>query len=197
MTGYQGPLFNTVFIDKKVPKSPKIRELIFWGQMFSDLNLAPSYGKGSHGNLSFRYYRGCVITATLTDLKKLSPDDFVEVVDCRKAGKEMTVYCRGRRKPSTDAFVHFQIYKLRDDVNSIFHGHDSLVMEQAHRLNIARTHRQRESGSYELFLGIKRILGRRNYLVVKDHGILSLGRNNVQAGRRALRVHELAAKKSG
>lgn len=195
MAKYKGPSFRTVFIDKKAPKNPKLRELIFWGKIFSDLNLAPSYGKGSHGNLSFRHFGGCIITATLTNLKRLKESDFVEIIDCRRKGGEMTVFCKGVLKPSTDSVIHFLIYQARRDVNSVFHGHDTVVLEKVDQLNIAQTAKERPSGSYELFREIKKVLGRRNYLVVKKHGILSFGRTNKQAGERALKVHELGTKK--
>ncbi len=195
MPGYKGPLFRTVFIDRKLPKSAKSTEIRFWGKIFSDLSLAPSYGEGSHGNMSFRFHKGCIITATRTDLKNLDEGDFVEIVDCVKEKNEMIVYCKGKREPSTDSFIHFLIYQERPDIQCILHGHDDLVLEKAAALKISQTESEKESGSLELFREIKRALGRRNYLIVKNHGILSFGRTVREAGDRALRVHERAMRK--
>ena len=192
MAGYKGPLFRTVYISREAPKSPKITEIVFWGKIFSDLSLAPSYGAGSHGNMSFRYRRGCVITATRTDLKNLDAGDFIEIIDCVKEKGEMLVFCNGKRVPSTDAVIHYLIYRERPDIHAILHGHDDLVLEKADQFHIARTGCERESGSLALFREIQKVLARKKYLIIRNHGILAFGRTIREAGERALRVHERA-----
>lgn len=192
MAGYKGPLFRSVFIEHKPPKHAELADLIFWGKIFSDMELAPSYGEGSHGNLSIRRHDGCIITATKTDLKNLSEEQFVEIIDCQKRGKEMVVFCKGTREPSTDSFIHYFLYQKRHDVNAILHGHDMIVLEKAAKLRLPQTREEKESGSIAMLKEVEKTAAKHSYLVVKNHGILSFGRNAREAGERALEVHERA-----
>lgn len=197
MPGYNGPLFDTVFVSKDVPRHAWVRELIRWGKVFSDLSLAPSYGEGSHGNMSFRSPGGCIITSTKSHMGGLREEDFVEIVDARRSGGRMTVFCKGRRTPSTDSYIHYVIYRSRPRLGAILHGHDMPVLEKSARMKLARTPRERESGSHELFEEIMQALGRRRYLILRNHGILSFGRTPREAGERALRIHDLACARVG
>ena len=135
-----------------------------------------------------------MITATQTHMGSLHEEDFVEIVDARRAGNKMTVSCRGRRTPSTDAYIHYMIYQSRPEISVILHGHDMPVLEKVGRMKLAQTKREQKSGSHEMLEEILRTIGRRNYLILRNHGILSFGRTPREAGERALRLHELATK---
>jgi ribulose-5-phosphate 4-epimerase/fuculose-1-phosphate aldolase len=188
-------IFHSVFIEKKPPQSTKIKELIFWGKILSDLNMLAASHEGFNGNLSFRHFGGCVLSTKETHLKNLAPDDFIEVIDCQKKGEKITMYCKGKKAPSPQTLIHFLIYQTRPDINSIMLGHDSLVMDKADELNIPQIKCTKGNGIYRQYLEIKKVLKRKKYLIIRNQGILSLGRTIKEAGQRALRAHERAMRK--
>lgn len=89
------------------------REIIEAGRRVYDRNFVAS----NDGNISARLdQRRVVITASGVSKGFLSPDDLV-VVDYEGRVLE------GRKKPSSELFMHLRIYKERPDVNGVVHAH--------------------------------------------------------------------------
>ena len=128
---YQGVKFSTFFIEEIAPENDqKLRQLITWCNEFQKQNLTPITNGTSSGNLSYRIQPGSnafVITGTQLALnRRLSANDFVSVWDIDF--NKQTVYAEGFCEPSSESMLHFAIYKLRPEVNAIFHGHcDALL----------------------------------------------------------------------
>lgn len=183
--------FETKFINKNLPKDRKIAYLIKWGKRFKELGIAPK----TLGNLSFRTKSGFIITGTGTKLGELRPEDLVEVLEIKKENDKFTVYCRGKIIPSMETIFHNEIYKIRPEINAIFHLHDRLVLEKGDKLKIPCTEREQPPGSYLLAEEIKKILKERkgiNYLLLKNHGVVSLGRNLAESRKLLILFHEKA-----
>lgn len=187
--------FRPVRRDRRPPRHAETDRLARWCRVFDEEGLAPVEGGASAGNLSFRTLSGFVITATRTRLKsELVWDRLVEVV--RANWLDYEVHYLGVDPPSSDVFLHERIYRLRLDVNAVFHGHDPLVLAHAAALarefDIAVTVREIPFGTREDAEETSRALGSKGYLLRTGHGFVSVGATLDEAGERAVAVHRRA-----
>ena len=167
---------------------PRLKELKHWCTLFHQHDLAPLYESGSFGNLSFRIRPDAnefYITATGLKLKEdLSNDHFVKVtaVDLKK----QLIESEGSLAPSSESMLHYAIYNERKDINAIFHGHSPVILNKEKKLELPITVREEPYGSVALVKSVLEILDRHNFLIMKNHGFLSLGKTMDEAGELAL-----------
>ncbi len=186
--------FQVEFVSREVPDDDRLGQLRDWCVRFNRSGLTPQLeGAGrSLGNLSFRLRPNepaFVITgSTLSSKQELAPGDFVAVLQSDPERK--TVCAAGSRDPSSESMMHFEIYKRRGDVGAIFHGHDREITAHASLLDLPQTEKEEASGTPELLAQVMKILHDENFLVMKNHGFLSLGRTMDEAGDLALRIKE-------
>ncbi len=173
----------------------RLSDLIRWGRLFHELGCAPSYESGSHGNLSVRTQQGCLITATQTFLGALEESHFVELVGCDLSAAPPTVLYRGKRPPSTDSLIHWQIYRWRKEVECVLHAHDSKTLTQADRLGLPQTTCAADAGSPEL-VPLIQPLAHHPYFLVREHGFVATGKTIEEAGQLAVSIHRRAAEVS-
>jgi len=177
--------FNISFVSDEVPRDARIDELKEWCERFQRKGLTPEFEGNYTGNLSFRSREGFVITASgLKSKENLGNDCFVYVKNYDEQGN--TVYIEGSRQPSSEAVMHFLIYKTRKEVNAVFHGHNDAIIMNAEKLGFPVTERQYEPGTIELAKEALKVLGDKNLIVLKNHGFVSLGRTMKEAGELAL-----------
>ncbi len=185
---YPGVKFKTEFIKEQVSQDPRIAELIKWCHNFHQFNLAPLADGCSAGNLSFRLEAGknhFIITgAGLRAKEGLTDQSFVKVLDCNF--KKKIIQVEGAMEPSSESMLHFALYQKRPEVNAIFHGHCPKILAQAKKLNIPQTKKEAPYGSLELVKQTLSILVNNNFLVLKNHGFIALGKDMKEAGQLAL-----------
>jgi ribulose-5-phosphate 4-epimerase/fuculose-1-phosphate aldolase len=192
--------FKPIVRDLRPTRHPEMDRLLHWCRVFSEEGLAPVEGGASAGNLSFRTPSGFVITPTRVELKSdLGWDRLVEVV--RSNYLDYEVHFLGGAPPSSDAFLHDRIYAMRPDVLAVFHGHDEVVLEKAgdiaKEFDIAVTEREMIFGTREDAIETAAALGRKDYIIRKGHGFVSVGRTLDKAGELAVRIHRFAASLPG
>ena len=177
--------FNIIFVSAEVPSDAKIDELKEWSEKFQKNGLTPEFEGNYTGNLSFRCREGLVITASgLKSKENLSNDCFVYVKNYDEQSN--TVYIEGGRQPSSEAVMHYLIYKTRKEVNAVFHGHNEAIVMNAEKLGFPVTEREYEPGTIELAKEVLKVLGAKNLIVLRNHGFVSLGRTMKEAGELAL-----------
>ncbi len=185
---YSGVKFKTEMLAKDTPSDPRIEELKYWCKIFDEKGLAPPYEGGSYGNLSFRLRKDkneFIITASQSGLADSTTNDrFVSVlsVDLKKS----IVYAKGLRKPSSGSMLHFAIYQKRKDIQAIFHGHCQIISAKASSLKIPTTTREEPYGTISLVKRVLEIVDKKNFLEMKNHGFISLGRTLDEAGNLVL-----------
>ncbi len=185
---YEGVRFSTFFIDEVEPEfNDELKLLMHWCSVFDKENLAPTFQNGSAGNLSFRISpdrNAFVITGTSIGIKyRLSADKFVSVWDVDLNKK--IVYAEGFREPSSESMLHFAIYKKRPDVQAIFHGHcDEIINAEIY--NNITTKNETPYGSIELINEVLKIIEKENFIIIRNHGFISLGSDIDEAGNRVL-----------
>ena len=186
---YDGVKFKTIRLDESIPKDLRLKKLKSWCGKFHDYNLAPPYKGGSYGNLSFRVKKNSdefIITGSKIGLKdSLLNKCFVRVsdVDLNKG----IVYSHGLKEPSSESMLHFAIYHKRKDVNAIFHGHCKEILYHANRSKFCCTSKKEPYGTVKLVKSVLKVLDNKNFIVMKEHGFIAMGKTIDDAGYIALR----------
>lgn len=88
------------------------KKIIKYGKLCGEKNFTPGYS----GNISARYRKGMLITASGSSNGYLNADDIVYT------DFEGNSFDKGR-KPSSEKFLHAGIYKLRPEINYVIHVH--------------------------------------------------------------------------
>ena len=190
---YIGPKFKTILEKKSIPYNERVKELIVWYRKFNELGLTPRHTAGSLGNLSFRSGDGFIITAAGKGMGEIVINDLVKVKTCDVSRNEIEAV--GLVGPSSESFLHWFIYRSRKDVNAIFHGHSKVILEIADELNLIKTMREKPYGSIGLAEEVLKVLNKNNYIVIKNHGFLSLGKSIKEAGNLAIKIYKIALQK--
>lgn len=181
---YVGIKFKVEFLDKRsLVLSDRLAELIHYCKLFDEFNLAPPYQGGSAGNLSFRMEEGkneFIITGTKIGLKNnLTSEKFVLVKNVDVSKKNVSVI--GLIEPSSESILHWQIYKTRPEINSIFHGHSELFLSVSKKIKWIETKNAVPYGSLDLVKEVINVLGDNKFVIIKNHGFLSLGKTISEA----------------
>lgn len=184
---YEGRKFETIFKKKDLPDDTRTAEVMMWGAKLHDLGLLPAEAGGNAGNISFRNSRGFVITAGGVSKGKLTPMNFVQVLNANLDTRKVEV--EGELEPSSETMSHHLIYRERADVNAIVHAHDDLAMKHARKLKLRSTAKAHPYGTVELANEIAKALDHERYLVVKGHGVISFGKSLWEAGKMIMAVH--------
>ncbi len=88
------------------------KDILYWSKRLYQKGLSPA----TSGNISVRTKDGILISASGVCLNDMDEDDIV-LIDFD--GNVLD----GKKKPSSEKFLHAQIYDLRDDINAIIHSH--------------------------------------------------------------------------
>lgn len=179
--------FNFIFISNKIINDPKIIELKKWCDIFQKNDLTPIVNGNFTGNLSFRYQNGFVITASgLKSKTNLTHESFVYAKEYDV--KFNTFYIRGKKSPSSESVMHYLIYKNVKKVNSIFHGHNNLIVKNAKKLGLLITKTEYAPGTLALAYEVVNTLKNNKMIVLKNHGFISLGKTMNEVGELTLRI---------
>ena len=93
-------------------KSKLIEKIIKYGKICGEKNYTPGYS----GNISARYKDGLLITTSGSSNGYLTKN---EIVYINNEGKSLE---KGK-KPSSEKFLHIEIYKRRPEINYVIHVH--------------------------------------------------------------------------
>ena len=93
-------------------KNKLIKEIVKYGKLCGDKNFTPGYS----GNISARYKYGMLIT------KSGSANGYLNETDIVYTDFQGNSLEKGKR-PSSEKFLHIEIYKKRPEINYIIHVH--------------------------------------------------------------------------
>lgn len=188
---YSGVKFNVNYVGKNIPQFNKNKELKQWYKVFRNKNLAPVINGQAGGNLSYRINeqeKPFVITGSQISLDtNLDNTMLVKVLDCYFDKKIIDV--EGTRNPSSESFLHHAIYQKRPDINAIFHGHSTSILDNYKKENIICTKKEVPYGSIKLVNSVLEILDSKiNFLIIKNHGFIALATNMQKAGKLSVEI---------
>ena len=181
--------FKTNFVSEEIPDDKNIEELKKWCDQFLRNKLI-NLENNSLG-LSFRTEDGFIITGN--KLKEdLNKECFVSAINYDVYNNSF--YVDGLREPSIEAIMHFLIYNTRDDVNAILCGSCDSILKNAEKMKLPVTKDEQPSGTMDFANEVLDILGDNNFIVIRNCGFVSLGRNMKEAGDLALNTLKKAQK---
>ena len=176
----------------------EVQEIIDVGNNIFNKNLV----SGKSGNISKRIKSSngdiVAITPTLKSLANLNQEDIV-LVDLD--GNLLT-----KGNPSSEVFMHLEIYKKRNDVNGIVHTHSPYATGFAFsNKRIRRLEgfgeikdpylpwiEYEKPGSEELALKVGDNVGEGDVIVLKSHGVVCFSKNLKEAESLAVFIEESA-----
>ncbi len=189
---YLGVKFRAVLLDQKFPRDVGLDELKSWCTEFYNHGFTPEYEGGSAGNLSYRIKEGenqFIITgAGIVSKAHILDNSLVQVKSC-DIEKEIAYYY-GTRKPSSESLVHYAVYQARRNVNAVFHGHSEKILACADKLGIVQTRQEEPEGTAMLAKAVLDVLGKENFIVMKNHGFVSMGKTMKEAGDLAIKMQQ-------
>jgi len=196
---FEGTKFKTIHIETGIPEDSGIEELSEWCRYFGDSGLAPlhtdalSHDVSSYGNLSFRTGENSfIITASGSNLGNMSEDDFFEVKNVDAEKRVVYVHGAKEKEPSSESMLHASIYRKNPGVNAVFHGHCKRILDACSALEIPVTENFENYGTPEL---VKSVLGLMEkhpsayFIIMKDHGFVSMGKDMESAGNLAVEFY--------
>ncbi len=151
---------KTFFISREEIRNPLIEEMKTVGRIIKEKKLVEK----TYGNISIRYGKRMIITATNADLGNLKNEDFVEVVDYNPFTN--IALAIGLKNPSIETPMHWLIYR-KPDINAIIHVHK--LYENVPTAKYA------PPGSVELAMEALKALKNSNLINLEKHGSVAVG----------------------
>jgi L-fuculose-phosphate aldolase len=180
----KAPRFQTFYLSHEKSHCLQIQALIKVGKELSKSGLTPN----ATGNLSIRFGKRVVITSTGSNLGLLGPNDFVEAIDYDPSRN--LAFVIGEKQPSSELPMHWLIYNNFRDVQTVIHIYDKRVLKWAEgKKNLPLTHRVQPYGTLELALEALKVLKHSKYVILKQHGVLSVGKTINEAYEEVINYH--------
>lgn len=178
-------------LEKKpaVSKSNKdlIIEMILCAKILSWHGLTPA----NAGNISVRTKNGILIKATGCEMRSLNLEDFtlVKEIDWKNFKLKKA---KGLKLPSSETPMHWLIYEERKDVNSVIHAHGDKFLKKGidKKLEIKSTKKEFSYGTEEFAEAAVEALGKNKIAILKNHGVVGIGRSVTEAMENILKMHD-------
>lgn len=176
MESYQGVKFSHRCASSTFTSNRNIERLSEAAHLLSQLGLTPVHPEGAYGNQSYRDSKtSFVITKTgMIPEANLNQDNYTRVVAYNAENSSFVT--EGKFPPSSECFLHNEIYAAFPAVQAILHGHSALLNAYAPQLGITTTSTFYEYGTMELAQSALELAQKeKNFFILKDHGFVALG----------------------
>jgi ribulose-5-phosphate 4-epimerase/fuculose-1-phosphate aldolase len=161
-----------------------------WVFTLGELGLAPLHPQGAYGNHSYRVSeKSFVITRTgMCPGKDLRPENYCLV--CYDE-KEDLFDVTGEFDPSSECFLHHSIYRHLPGINTIMHGHSTLLNVHANDLHLPVTLEEYPYGTKELaHSAVQLVTKEYSFFIMKNHGFVATGEDMNGTGIMVLRQYK-------
>ncbi len=145
--------------------------------VLAEMGLAPVHQQGAFGNHSYREGDGSfVITRTgMIPRQELVRENYCRV---RYVARDDLFAVHGRYDPSSECFLHHQLYEHFPAVGIIMHGHSGLLNSYADCLDIPVTTREYPYGTRELGqAAVEMAATGASLFVLRNHGFVVVDRS--------------------
>lgn len=182
---YTGTKFKTIFKGVFEPSARElvlIKNLIKTGKDLGKIGCRDDNG----GNFSVRTKNGIIIKTTGSFPHQLKKSDFVLITGFKKD----EVYVYGKKEPSSEARLHWEVYQVRPEINCVLHSHDFMVISHPTKVGSYTYIKEIPYGTIELARAVKNASKKGDYLIMKNHGVIALGKNISSALKLIKKQHE-------
>jgi hypothetical protein len=164
------PSLHILFVSRETSKCPLISDMITLGQSLQELGLTDK----ETGSISLDYGRRLLINAQNVDIKKMTQQDIVEIVDYDPLKNIMMVI--GLNDPTRETPVHWIIQKARHDVNAILQIKSTALFERFQK-KLPTTEKETQPATLERAKEILKTLQKGKTILIHNEGILFAGIN--------------------
>ncbi|MFH1788748.1 MAG: class II aldolase/adducin family protein [Candidatus Altiarchaeota archaeon] len=184
---YVGRKFTTQFAHSPVNYDQSLLEKLV---RFSHELFSQGLTFGAAGNISARSGDGFLIKRGGVSFGDVSASDFVFVSRFDFDGN--TAYVDGSLEPSSESPTHALVYERFPTVGAVVHLHDEVVLkspQKAIALGAIETGEVADYGTLKLALGVAAALEQSSYVLIRNHGIITVGGDLDEAVEKAFFYH--------
>lgn len=164
------PALQTLFVSRETSNCPLIAEMIKLGQNLKQLGLTDT----ETGIISMDYGKRLLINAKNIDIKKMTQQDVVEIVDYDALKNVMMVI--GPKDPAVETPVHWIIQKARHDINVLLQINSPALFERFQK-TLPITEKETQPDSLERAKDILKTLRNGKTILLKNEGMIFGGIN--------------------
>lgn len=164
------PALQTLFVSRETSNCPLIAEMIKLGQSLQHLGLTDK----ETGVISLDYGKRLLINAKHIDIKKMTHQDVVEIVDYDALKNVMMVI--GPKDPSLATPVHWIIQKARHDINALLQINSPNLYERFQK-TLPVTEKETQPDSLERAKDILTTMRNGKTILLKNEGMILAGIN--------------------
>jgi hypothetical protein len=178
------PALHTLFVSRETSNCPLLSEMITLGQGLQEFGLTDT----ETGILSLDYGKRLLINATNVDIKKITQQDIVEIIDYDPLKHIMMVI--GLNDPSVETPVHWIIQKARHDVNAVLQI-NSVTLFKRFQNTLPTTEKDTKPGTLERAKEILQTLRNGKIVLLQNEGIVFVGINRKEIHDALIRCLEV------
>lgn len=154
------------------------------GDRLAAHDMAPANG----GNLSERVEGGFVVTTSGCNLGCIDPGELALVRRCSLDTEE--VEYEGPVRPSSEAMLHWLLYRDLPGAGAVVHAHDEVATSGAAAHELPETAREEPYGTVALArLAAETFARGGEIIVLKNHGYVAIGSDLERALERVVAMH--------
>lgn len=186
MDGYVGVKYRSVPLSNRLPAEGVALEDTFrrCGARLAEHGMAPANG----GNLSQRLQRGFVITCSGCNLGLIEPGELAWVETCSL--DEQWVRYEGPEPPSSEAMLHWLIYRDFSRAGAIVHAHDELATSGPGVGQLRQSAREEPYGTVALARAAAETFDAGDEIIVlRNHGYVAQGTDLEHATSIVVQMH--------
>lgn len=179
---YVGRKFKTILTQGSLSNLELAGSLVEASHKLNELDLTPE----NAGNLSVRTEKGMLITIGGKNKGELTTEDITEVTEFDGA----TAHAVGNQEPSSETPMHWLIYQKYPSVNAVIHVHDQKIVDNAEKLGLPLTG-ETHYGTDEQAQMVLDKLDEGDYVVIREHGIVTVAENLDDALQKVVGMHNV------
>jgi ribulose-5-phosphate 4-epimerase/fuculose-1-phosphate aldolase len=162
--------FQTFFASKEQSNCPLISHIVRISKKLKEMDLL----KDGSGIVSLGYGKRVLINGNDVSLGDVGKEDIIEIVDYDPVKR--IVLTIGNMEPNIETPVHWLIHHAREDVNMVVQINSKKLVEKFAK-KLPSTEKEWPSGSLELAKEVLKTLRTGKIILIKNKGILFVGRN--------------------
>ena len=164
------PALQTLFVSRETSNCPLISEMIKLGHSLQQLGIPDN----ETGVVSMDYGKRLLINAKNIDIKKMTQQDIVEIVDYDALKNVMMVI--GPKDPAFETPVHWIIQKARHDINALLQINSPTLFERFQK-TLPMTEKETQPSILERAKDILKTLRNGKTILLKNEGMIFVGFN--------------------
>lgn len=180
------PNFNlqTFYVSKEESNCPLIFEIIKTSKKLIKFSILKETDQII---ISLRYIKRILINADRSNFKDIKQEDFLEIVDYDPLKKVILLI--GPKEPRIETPIHWLIHNSRTEINAVIQINDKKLAGIIEN-KFPTTEKDYPAGTLEQAKEILKILRNSKIVVIKNQGVLFVGKNTKETEELVIKTFE-------